>query len=153
MTQTLRATRSAPVHPTPVWAHAGKSLLLPAFWVVLLLIAGGGLRLVMFIRESFAIYPIATLTALVLFGLYAVPFCVFVAALDYLEREPPLLLATAFAWGGLVAALFLFMKCGESTVSGGFAQKVLVLRFLCAASVSLWCVFARNSSTTETQRT
>ena len=103
MTQTLRAARSAPVHPTPAWAHAGKSLLLPAFWVVLLLIAGGGLRLVMFIRESFATYPTATLTALVLFGLYAVPFCVFVAALDYLEREPPLLLATAFAWGGLVA--------------------------------------------------
>ncbi len=34
--------------------------------------------------------------------------------------------------------------------------KVLNLRFLCATSVvsvSLWCVFARNSSTTETQRT
>ncbi|HTF07287.1 MAG TPA: PrsW family intramembrane metalloprotease, partial [Asanoa sp.] len=91
------------MHPTPAWAHAGKSLLLPAFWVMLLLIAGGGVRLAMFIRESFATYPTATLTALVLFGLYAVPFCVFVAALDYLEREPPLLLATAFAWGGLVA--------------------------------------------------
>ena len=38
----------------------------------------------------------------------------------------------------------------------GSAQKVLVRRFLCATSVcsvSLWCVFARNSSTTETQRT
>src|ERR1043165_37851 len=34
--------------------------------------------------------------------------------------------------------------------------KVPGLRFLCATSVfsvSLWCVFARNSSTTETQRT
>src|ERR1700741_5100923 len=34
----------------------------------------------------------------------------------------------------------------------GFALKVLVLGFLCAtsvSSVSLWCVFARNSSTTE----
>ncbi|MDG4821929.1 PrsW family intramembrane metalloprotease [Asanoa sp. WMMD1127] len=91
------------VHPTPEWARAGKSLLLPAFWVVLMLIAGGAVRLGMFVRESFALYPAATLTALILFGLYAVPFCVFVAALDYLEREPPLLLATAFAWGGLVA--------------------------------------------------
>ena len=37
----------------------------------------------------------------------------------------------------------------------GFAQKVLVLGFLCAisvSSVSLWCGFTRNSSTTETQR-
>ncbi|MEV4535410.1 PrsW family glutamic-type intramembrane protease [Asanoa sp. NPDC049518] len=92
-----------PVHPTPEWAHPGKSLLLPAFWVVLMLIAGGAVRLGLFVRESFAAYPTATLLALVLFGLYAVPFCVFVAALDYLEREPPLLLATAFAWGGLVA--------------------------------------------------
>ncbi len=101
MTQTL--PEAAPVHPTPEWARAGKSLLLPAFWVVLMLIAGGAVRLGLFVRESFAAYPTATLTALVLFGLYAVPFCVFVAALDYLEREPPLLLATAFAWGGLVA--------------------------------------------------
>src|ERR1044072_2407959 len=41
-------------------------------------------------------------------------------------------------------------------VRTGFALKVLVLRILCATlcfSVSLWCVFARNSSTTETQRT
>ena len=39
---------------------------------------------------------------------------------------------------------------------GDFAQKVLVLGFLCATSVSsvtLWCVFTRNSSTTETQST
>ena len=38
----------------------------------------------------------------------------------------------------------------------GFAQKVLVLGFLCATSVSsvtLWCVFTGNSSTTETQST
>jgi hypothetical protein len=36
------------------------------------------------------------------------------------------------------------------------SSKVLVLRFLCATSVlsvSLWCIFALNSSTTETQRT
>jgi RsiW-degrading membrane proteinase PrsW (M82 family) len=98
-----RSVRTAPVHPTPAWAHAGKSLLLPAFWVVLILIAGGAVRLTLFVRESFALYPAATLTALILFGLYAVPFWMFVAALDYLEREPPLLLATAFAWGGLVA--------------------------------------------------
>jgi hypothetical protein len=37
-----------------------------------------------------------------------------------------------------------------------FVSKVLVLGFLCAtsvSSVSLWCGFTRNSSTTETQRT
>src|SRR5262249_23521853 len=30
---------------------------------------------------------------------------------------------------------------------------MVVLGFLCATSVTLWCVFARNSSTTESQRT
>jgi len=42
------------------------------------------------------------------------------------------------------------------TATGCFAQKVLVPGFLCATSVfsvSLWCRFTRNSSTTETQRT
>ena len=48
-------------------------------------------------------YPLATLTAVVLFALLAVPFWFFVSELDFLEREPPALLALAFAWGGLVA--------------------------------------------------
>ena len=104
MTATVpRSARTAPVHPTPAWARAEKSLLLPAFWVVLVLTALGAVRVGLFVKASFAAYPVATLTAIVLFALYAVPFWFFVAALDYLEREPPLLLATAFAWGGLVA--------------------------------------------------
>jgi RsiW-degrading membrane proteinase PrsW (M82 family) len=56
-----------------------------------------------FVRDAFGVYPRATVVALGLFGLYAVPFWIFVERLDYLEREPPLLLATAFGWGGLVA--------------------------------------------------
>ena len=63
----------------------------------------GAVRVAGFVGESFADYPVATATALGLFTLYAVPFLIFVAALDYLEREPPLLMATAFLWGGLVA--------------------------------------------------
>jgi protease PrsW len=98
-----RSARTAPVHPTPVWARARKSLLLPAFWVVLALTVAGGVRVAGFVRSSFAEFPVATATAVALFALYAVPFLIFVAALDYLEREPPLLLATALAWGGLVA--------------------------------------------------
>src|SRR5678810_1042588 len=41
-------------------------------------------------------------------------------------------------------------------ISAGLCTKSLHIGFLCAASVfsvSLWCVFARNSSTTESQRT
>lgn len=98
-----RSARTAPVHPTPVWAAARKSLLLPAFWLVAVLLAVGAAHLGRFVRDAFAHYPVATAVAIALFAAYAVPFWIFVGALDYLEREPPLLLATAFAWGGLVA--------------------------------------------------
>jgi RsiW-degrading membrane proteinase PrsW (M82 family) len=98
-----RSARTAPVHPTPLWAQARKSLLLPAFWLVLVLTVIGAVRIGIFVRTSFVEFPAATTTAVVLFLLYAVPFWLFVAALDYLEREPPLLQVTAMAWGGLVA--------------------------------------------------
>lgn len=78
-------------------------LRLPAFWVVVLLTAAGGTRIAVLLYQDWARYPLATATALGLFALYAVPFWFFVGELDYLEREPPVLLATAFAWGGLVA--------------------------------------------------
>ncbi|MEJ3743015.1 PrsW family intramembrane metalloprotease [Actinomycetes bacterium KLBMP 9797] len=100
-----RSARTAPVHPTPVWAVARKSLLLPAFWLVAVLLAVGGAQLLWVVRDAFTDYPRATTLAIVLFAVYAVPFWLFVGALDYLEREPPLLLATAFAWGGLVATM------------------------------------------------
>ncbi|BCB80769.1 hypothetical protein GCM10022251_00920 [Phytohabitans flavus] len=98
-----RSARTAPVHPAPAWARSHKSLLLPAFWLVALMMAVGAARTVLLIRHSIAEYPVATTAALALFAVYAVPFWLFVSALDYLEREPPLLLVIAFGWGGLVA--------------------------------------------------
>lgn len=98
-----RRARTASVRPTPSSATARKSLLLPAFWMVALLMAVGATRTVLLIREAIAEYPVATTAALALFAVYAVPFWLFVSALDYMEREPPLLLAIAFGWGGLVA--------------------------------------------------
>jgi RsiW-degrading membrane proteinase PrsW (M82 family) len=100
-----RSVRTAPVHPTPVWAVARKSLLLPAFWLVTILLAVGGVHLFSVLREAFVAYPKATALTVALFAVYAVPFWLFVGALDYMEREPPLLLATAFGWGGLVATM------------------------------------------------
>jgi len=91
------------VRPASPSARPAKSLRLPAFWLVLVLLGMGAWRIFAIVRDSFGLYPRATAVALGLFGLYAVPFWIFVERLDYLEREPPLLLATAFAWGGLVA--------------------------------------------------
>ncbi|WP_307833960.1 PrsW family intramembrane metalloprotease, partial [Actinoplanes regularis] len=76
---------------------------LPAFWVVLVLLAAGAVRMSQILAKFLQTYPIATITALGLFGLLAVPFWFFVQELDFLEREPAALLVVAFAWGGLVA--------------------------------------------------
>jgi RsiW-degrading membrane proteinase PrsW (M82 family) len=75
----------------------------PAFWVVLVLLAAGALRIGEITGRFFEAYPRATLTAIGLFALLAVPFWLFVSELDFLEREPPSLRVLAFAWGGLVA--------------------------------------------------
>ncbi|HWH00683.1 MAG TPA: PrsW family intramembrane metalloprotease [Pilimelia sp.] len=98
-----RSARTAPVRPTPAVLGWDGSLLLPGFWMVSLLLVVGGVRIATLLRDGFAAYPVATSVALLLFGLYAVPFWLFVGALDFLEREPPVLLACAFAWGALVA--------------------------------------------------
>jgi len=75
----------------------------PALWVVLALLSAGGVRMALVGARFAGVYPLATLTAVVLFALLAVPFWLFVSELDFLEREPVALRALAFAWGGLVA--------------------------------------------------
>lgn len=97
----LRSDRTAPVQPG---ADPGPGLIrLPAFWVVLALVLAGGVRMAMIAGRFAGMYPLATMTATALFALLAVPFWFTVSELDFLEREPPALLALAFAWGGLVA--------------------------------------------------
>ena len=75
----------------------------PALWIVLGLLVVGGVRMGTIGVRFAATYPLATLTAVALFGLLAVPFWLFVSELDFLEREPTALRIVAFAWGGLVA--------------------------------------------------
>ena len=91
------------VAPTPRWSRALKSLQLPAFWVLAVVMTICAMRLFDLLSSPFARFPTATMTAVILFALYAVPFWLFISSMDFLEREPPLLLATAFAWGALVA--------------------------------------------------
>jgi RsiW-degrading membrane proteinase PrsW (M82 family) len=92
-----------PVVPTPVWASSRGSLRLPAFWLLIGLLAIGGWRIGTLLIGEARGYPVAAGTAIGLFALYAVPFVLVVRGLDFFEREPPLLLLAAFGWGGLVA--------------------------------------------------
>lgn len=91
------------VRPTPRTTRAASSLRMPAFWLFTVLLAVCTWRLCQILAASYGRYPDATLAAIVLFALYAVPFWFLIGSLDYMEREPPLLLATAFAWGAAVA--------------------------------------------------
>ncbi|MFC7535286.1 PrsW family intramembrane metalloprotease [Actinoplanes sp. GCM10030250] len=75
----------------------------PAFWVVAALLAAGAVRIAQITGRFLDVYPLATITAILLFALLAVPFWLFVSELDFLEREPASLRVVAFAWGGLVA--------------------------------------------------
>jgi protease PrsW len=115
------------VLPTPDGALSRGALLMPAFWVLTLLLAAGMVRMAVFLRESITVYPVATVAAVVLFALYAIPFWIFLGGLDFLEREPPTLLATAFAWGALVATAVAIPGSGAlhnvlaKLISPGFA--------------------------------
>jgi RsiW-degrading membrane proteinase PrsW (M82 family) len=95
--------RGAPVVPAPPGALPLAILRLPSFWVVVALLVAGGSRMALVAEQYVRAYPLATLTATALFALLAVPFWCFVNELDFLEREPPVLLGVAFAWGALVA--------------------------------------------------
>jgi RsiW-degrading membrane proteinase PrsW (M82 family) len=90
---------TAPVRP------GGHSALTrtPAFWVVSLILLAGGIRIAVLGGQFVSAYPKATLTATALFALFAVPFWLFIADLDFLEPEPLAMQVLAFAWGALVA--------------------------------------------------
>jgi RsiW-degrading membrane proteinase PrsW (M82 family) len=92
---------SDPVRPGAVRAAALPRQ--PAFWVVAALLVAGAGRIAQITGRFFEVYPVATITAILLFALLAVPFWLFLAELDFLEREPAGLRVLAFAWGGLVA--------------------------------------------------
>jgi RsiW-degrading membrane proteinase PrsW (M82 family) len=92
----------------------------PALWIVLGLLVVGGVRMAMIGARFATTYPLAALTAVVLFGLLAVPFWLFVSELDFLEREPGALLVVAFAWGALVAT--------AASIPGGAALEDLTAK-------------------------
>jgi protease PrsW len=118
------------VAPTPRAARALESLQLPAFWILGLLLIVGGVRLFAILWDDAKTYPIATIGAIVLFGLYAVPFWVFISSMDFLEREPPLLMATVFAWGGLVAT--------TAAIPGNQAVHDLLAKIISPAFAVTW---------------
>ncbi|GAA0808849.1 PrsW family intramembrane metalloprotease [Spirilliplanes yamanashiensis] len=124
-----RATRTSPVRPSGADTRLTLAQL-PAFWVVVALIAAGAVTMGGVGWEFLTTYPAAFIVAAVLFALYAVPFWLFVSELDYLEREPPLLQAVAFAWGGLVAT--------SVAIAGNTAVQDIIAKLGSPALAATW---------------
>jgi RsiW-degrading membrane proteinase PrsW (M82 family) len=103
---------------------------MPVFWLLVGVLLIGAVRLNGMVAAPLATYPAAMVTAFALFALYAVPFVVFIAALDHLEREPPVLLATAFAWGAVVVT--------ASAVPGNLAADSLIAKLVSPRFAAMW---------------
>jgi RsiW-degrading membrane proteinase PrsW (M82 family) len=127
----MRAHRAfAAVRPTPTWVRAHHSLQLPALWLLVGLLAAGAWQVVGIFRVGLRAYPVATMLAIGLFGLYAVPFVLVVRSLDYFEREPPALVVAAFGWGGLV--------CTATAVRANPAAHDLLAKLVSPTFATVW---------------
>jgi RsiW-degrading membrane proteinase PrsW (M82 family) len=99
-------------------------------WLLVGLLVIGAVRLGAMVTAPLARYPVAMTTAFVLFALYAVPFVIFILGLDQHEREPPLLLAAAFAWGAVVVT--------AAAVPANVAADSLVAKVVSPRFAALW---------------
>jgi len=94
------------------------------------LLAIGGWRTAALVGSAFTQFPKATVLAAVLFTIYAVPFVIVARSVDFLEREPALLLTAAAAWGGLVAT--------TTAISGNSAVHDLLAKLGSPAFAATW---------------
>ncbi len=125
-----RSAQSAPVRPTPSGTSRRRSLKLPAFWMLLALLAIGAWRTAALVGSAFTHFPRASILAAVLFTLYAIPFVIVARSVDFLEREPGLLVAACVAWGGLVAT--------TTAISGNAATHDLIAKITSPGFAAAW---------------
>lgn len=115
--------------PRPAGARRGASaarrslpvLTRPSTWLLLAAYFIGGAAIADMLWAGFVEFPVATMTSVVLFTLYAVPFVLLVRMIDYLEREPLPLQVLAVLWGALVAT--------AAAARGGSAVQDLMAKF------------------------
>ncbi|GIG58146.1 hypothetical protein Lfu02_25180 [Longispora fulva] len=102
----------------------------PALWLTVVVIGYGAWQIGKFGYPNFVNYPRAAALAVVLFGLYAIPYTLLVTGLDYLEPEPVSLIGTAVAWGGLAATAV--------GVTGGQALQGILAKLISPAFSDQW---------------
>ena len=122
--------RAAPV-PLANRASPGRPLMArPSTYVLAVAYALGCWRIGGVLRDGFVAFPLATVTATVLFTLYAVPFILLVRMIDYLAREPLRLQVLAVLWGGTVAT--------SAAISGGTAVADLLAKLASPEVAAAW---------------
>ena len=102
----------------------------PAFWIMLVVLAAGAVRMSELVARFGAAYPKATVASVLLFALLAVPFWLFLSELDFLEREPTELLVLAFGWGAVVAT--------SVSIPAGMALENLVAKLGSPGLAAAW---------------
>jgi RsiW-degrading membrane proteinase PrsW (M82 family) len=97
-------SRAAP-SIAPTWHERGSILRprLPAFWLFAFLLTTGALGVGGIVAERVSANQEASLLAIALLFVWAIPLVLVIHSLDLFEREPLGMLAAAFAWGGLAA--------------------------------------------------
>ena len=90
---------------TPPPAPIRRAWREPAWWLFAVLITFGLVELFVIFGPGAIRHPAPLLFATVLFGLHGAFLIWILRRLDYLEPEPIALLATALAWGGIVATV------------------------------------------------
>lgn len=118
------------VRPTPPDSAQWFDWRNPALWMFVALSLPGLWLLSGSVRLAFTAYPSAATAAAVLFTAYTVPFIVVLRRLDYLEREPPVLTAMAFGWGGVVASM--------AAVGGGQATQAMLAKLVSPTFAAEW---------------
>src|SRR5690606_37822762 len=108
-----RVNRSANKGPVSRWftnqgplsaLRAARALLArPAVWFVAIAFGAGAWRVAHILGTAVGSYPVATVTAIVLFACYAVPFLILIGVINFLGRQLVSLRVLAFVWGALVA--------------------------------------------------
>jgi RsiW-degrading membrane proteinase PrsW (M82 family) len=118
------------VVPTPVGTSRRRSLRLPAFWLLVGLLAAGTLRMAALVSTIFMHFPVATVVAAGLFTLYAIPFVIVTRSVDFFEPEPAPLVGAAVGWGAVVATM--------TAISGNTAARDIVAKLVSPAFAVAW---------------
>ncbi|MGK5681608.1 PrsW family glutamic-type intramembrane protease [Actinoplanes sp. URMC 104] len=86
----------------------------PAFWVYLIGVGAGSLGMVRYFAPGFGAYRVAVTSGIVFFGIYLIPWLLFLRHQNRYTAQPAGLLATGFAWGAFAATFWIALPANTA---------------------------------------